>query len=54
MNCLYRANVGAGTTIGTYIRVNLIDITLRYSLNRTFIYTGSASCAVICNFVSHY
>jgi hypothetical protein len=54
MNCLDRANVGAGTTIGTYIRVNLIDITLRYSLNRTFIYTCSASCAVICNFVSHY
>lgn len=54
MNCLYRANVGAGTTIGTYIRVNLIDITLRYSLNRTFIDTGSASCAVIINFVSHY
>jgi hypothetical protein len=54
MNCLYRANVGAGTTIGTYIRVNLIDITLRYSLNRTFIYTGSASCAIIINNVSHY
>ncbi len=47
MNCLYRAHVGAGTTIGTYIRVNLIDITLRYSLNRTFIYAGSASCAII-------
>jgi hypothetical protein len=47
MNCLNRANVGAGTTIGTYIRVNLIDVTLRYSLNRTFIYTGSASCAII-------
>lgn len=47
MNCFYGANVGAGTTIGTYIRINLVDITLRYSLNRTFIYTGSASCAVI-------
>jgi len=47
MDSLNRANVGAGTTIGTYIRVNLIDITLRYSLNRTFIYTGSASCAII-------
>jgi hypothetical protein len=47
MNCLNWAYVGAGTTIGTYIRVNLIDITLRYSLNRTFIYTGSASCAII-------
>jgi hypothetical protein len=47
MNSLNGANVGAGTTIGTYIRVNLIDITLRYSLNRTFIYTGSASCAII-------
>ena len=54
MNCLYRANVGAGTTIGTYIRVNLIDITLSYCLNRTFIYTGSASCAVFRNFVCHY
>ena len=54
MNCLNRANVGAGATIGTYIRVNLVDITLRYSLYRTFIYTGSASCAIIINFVSHY
>ena len=54
MNCLNRANVGAGTTIGTYIRVNLIDITLGYSLNRTFIYTGSASCAILINYVSHY
>ena len=47
MNSLYRANVGAGPTFGTYIRVNLVDVTLRYSLNRTFIYTGSASCAII-------
>jgi len=47
MNCLDRANVGAGTTIGTNIRVDLIDITLRYSLNRTLIYAGSASCAII-------
>lgn len=47
MNCLNRANVGAGTTIGTYIRVYLVDVTLRYSLNRTFIYTSSASCAII-------
>lgn len=54
MNCLYRAYVGAGTTIGTYIRVDYVDISLRDSLNRTFIYAGSASCAVICNFVSHY
>ena len=54
MNSLNRANVGAGTTIGTHIRVNPIDITLRYGLNRTFIYTGSASCAIIRNFVSHY
>jgi len=47
MNCLNRANVGAGTTIGTYIRVDFINIALRYSLNRTLIYTGSASCAII-------
>ncbi|HSO78238.1 MAG TPA: hypothetical protein VLQ76_06705 [Bacteroidales bacterium] len=54
MNCLNRANVGAGTTIGTYIRINLIDITLGYSLYRTFIYTGSASGAILIDFVSHY
>jgi hypothetical protein len=54
MNCLNGANVGAGTTIGTDIRIYLIDITFRYRLNRTFIYTCSASCAIIRNFVSHY
>lgn len=47
MNCLHRAYVGAGTTIGTYIGVDNVDISLRYSLNRTFIYAGSASCAII-------
>ena len=53
MNCLNRAYVGAGTTIGTYIRVNLIDITFGYCLNRTFIDACAASSAIIIDFVSH-
>ena len=54
MNCLYRANICAGTAIGAYVRVNFIDITFRYCFNRTLIYACSASCAIIINFVSHF
>lgn len=54
MNSLDRANIGTCTTICAYIRINLIDIALGDSLNRTFINTGSASGAIFTDFVSHF
>lgn len=54
MDCLNRANISAGTTIGADIRIDLINITLRYSFNGTLIYAGSASSAIVIDLVSHF
>jgi len=54
MNCLYRANISTSTTVSAYIRINFINIAFRYSFNRTFIDTCSASSTIIINFVSHF
>jgi len=53
MNCLNRANICTSTTIGADIRIDLIDITLRYCFNRTLVNASSASCAIVADFVSH-
>jgi hypothetical protein len=54
VNCLNRAYIGAGTTIGADIRIDFIDITLRYSFYGTLVYAGSASSAIVIDFVSHF
>jgi hypothetical protein len=53
MNRLYRTNISASAAIGANFRINFIDITFGNSFNGTLIDTGSASCAIIIDFVSH-
>jgi hypothetical protein len=53
MNSLNGTNIGASTTIGTYIWVNLIDITLGYCLHWALVNAATASGAIIGNYVSH-
>lgn len=53
MNSLYGAHICTGAAIGAYIRVDLIDITFRNSINRAFINAGTASGAIFRNFISH-
>jgi hypothetical protein len=53
MDCFYRANIGAGTAIGTNFSVNHIDITLRNRFYRAFIDAAATSSAIIINYISH-
>ncbi len=53
MDRLNRADICTCTAIGANIRIDLVDVALRYSFNRTFIYTGSACSAIFVDFVSH-
>jgi hypothetical protein len=53
MNCLYRANISAGTTISAYIGINFINIAFRNCFYRTFVDACSASSAIFINFISH-
>jgi hypothetical protein len=53
VDCLYRANISAGTAIGANIRINLIDVTFRNGINRALIDAGAAGGAIICDYVSH-
>jgi hypothetical protein len=54
MNSLYRAYICTCTAIGADIRIYFINITFRYSLNRTLINTSSACRAIFTDFVSHF
>jgi len=53
MNCLYRADISAGATFSANFRIDFIDIAFRDSFNRALIDAGSASSAIIIDFVSH-
>lgn len=53
MNCLYRANISASATIGAHFRIDFVDIAFRDSFNRALVDAGSASSAIIIDFVSH-
>jgi hypothetical protein len=53
MNCINRANIGAGATIGTSFRIYDINISLLYCFNGTFINAAAASGAIIGYNVSH-
>ncbi len=46
-------NISARTAIGTFIRVNFVDVSFGDCFNRALIDAGSASSAVICDYVSH-
>jgi methylaspartate ammonia-lyase len=54
MDSLNRANISTSTTIGAYFGINLIDIALRYCLNRALVNAATASSAIITNFVCHF
>jgi len=54
MNCFNRANVCAGTAVGTYIGIYLIDITFRNSINRAFVNAAAACSAIVIDYVSHF
>jgi hypothetical protein len=53
VNCFNRTYIGACATIGANFGINFVDITFRDSFHRTFIDAGSASGAIIINFISH-
>jgi hypothetical protein len=53
VDCFHGADIGACSTIGANFRINLIDITFGDSFNGTLIDAGSASGAIIIDFVSH-
>lgn len=54
MNCLHGTDIGAGTAIGAYIRINLVNITFRYSINGALINAGAACSTIISNYVCHF
>ena len=53
MNCFNGANIGTCATFRTDFGVNFINITFRNCFNGAFIDAGSASGAILINFVSH-
>jgi len=54
MDCLNRANVCTCTAVSTYIRIDLINIALRYCFHRTFVNASSACGTIIINYVCHF
>jgi hypothetical protein len=46
--------ISAGTTISALVWINFVNITLGDRFNGTFINAGSASSAVIINYVGHF
>jgi hypothetical protein len=53
VDCLNRAHISASAAISAGFWINFVDITFRDSFYRAFIDTGSASRAIIINFISH-
>jgi hypothetical protein len=53
MNCLYRANISAGTAVSAYIRIDFVNIAFRNCFYRTFVDACSASSAIFINYISH-
>jgi hypothetical protein len=54
VNGFYRTYISACTTVSALIGIDFVNITFGDSFNRTFINAGSASGAVIINYVSHF
>gem|GEM_PF-1023170 len=48
-----RTYISTRTTVGAFIRINFINITLRNSFYRAFINASTACGAIIINYVSH-
>lgn len=53
MDCLNRANIGAGSAVGANFGIDLVNVSFGNSLNGTLIDTGSACCAIFIYFISH-
>jgi hypothetical protein len=53
MDSFDRAHICAGTTVGTELRVDRVDVTFGDSFYRTFIDTCAASCTIIINYICH-
>jgi hypothetical protein len=53
VDCFHGANIGACSAIRANFGINLVDITFGDSFYGTLIDTGSASGAIIIDFVSH-
>jgi hypothetical protein len=49
-----RTYISARTAVSAFIRINLVNITFGDRFNRAFINAGSASGAVVINYVSHF
>jgi hypothetical protein len=52
--CFNRANVCTSATVGTYIRIDFVDVALGNCFYGTFIDAGAACSAIIVDFVSHF
>ena len=52
-NCINRTHFCARTTVCTKFRINCVDITFRYCINRTFVYACSTRNTFIRNFICH-
>lgn len=48
-----RARVSACAAVDAGVRIDFVDVALGNCADRAFIDAGSASYAVLCNFVSH-
>ncbi len=54
MNRFYRANIRAGTTIGTYFWINFVNVAGGDRFHWTFINTGTTCGTIFRNLVSHF
>lgn len=54
MDCLNRTNIDACSTIGTFFRINYINVAFRYCFLRTFIDTCTACCTFIIYKMCHF
>ena len=54
MDSLHWTNIGTGSTVCTFLRVNYIDITFSDSIFRTLIYTCPAGCAFVVYYICHF
>lgn len=53
VDCFYGADVCTSTAVGTYVRINFVDITLRNSINRAFVNATAACSAIFIDNISH-
>jgi hypothetical protein len=52
-DCFDGTYISTCAAIGAEFRIDLVNVTLTYRLNRTFIDAGAACSAIIGNYISH-